>query len=113
MGLARGELRKSLASWGLSECEFTAVLVLSELLTNAVQHARVPGRQVATRFSRSGSMVRIEVHDASPVWPEVRVPDPYSCGGRGLGLVAELSDQWGVSDRTGVGKCVWAELGPG
>jgi anti-sigma regulatory factor (Ser/Thr protein kinase) len=92
--------------------EDAGVLVLSELLTNALQHARVPGRQVATRFVRTeDGTVRIEVHDASPVRPEVRsYEDLYASGGRGLGLVGALSERWGVSERAGVGKSVWAEL---
>ncbi|WTU49698.1 hypothetical protein OG953_22440 [Streptomyces sp. NBC_00057] len=64
------------------------MLVLSELLTNAGQHARVsPGRESETRFRSLGDGVRIEVHDASDVPPQVREPEPGACGGRGLVLV--------------------------
>ncbi|WP_367648437.1 ATP-binding protein [Streptomyces sp. CNQ-509] len=60
----------------MGELEESAVLVVSELVTNAVVHARVPpGREIQTRFVRQDRGVRIEVHDASSVWPVPRVPD--------------------------------------
>lgn len=113
VGLARLELRKALAVWGLSALEDSAVLVLSELVTNAVRHARVPtGREIETRFLPSGlpapDGLRIEVHDASALRPYRRTEDPDACDGRGLPIVDALADAWGVSDRAGVGKMVWA-----
>ncbi|MEV4436124.1 ATP-binding protein [Streptomyces sp. NPDC049585] len=107
VGLARAELRKALADWGLALLEDTALVVLSELMTNAVVHAKVsPGRQIATSFRREADGVRIAVDDASEVRPVLRPQDPES--GRGLHLVSLLSAQWGVDDRAGVGKTVWA-----
>lgn len=51
--LARAELRKALAAWGLSELEGDALLVASELLTNAVRHATTPrDREIETRYVR-------------------------------------------------------------
>ncbi|WP_405795431.1 ATP-binding protein [Streptomyces sp. NBC_01506] len=111
VGLARSELRKALAGWGLAPLEESAVLVLSELLTNAGRHARVsPGREIETWYMRMSDTLRIEVHDASSDWPEVREPDLEAPDGRGLALVAALSDEWGVRHRNGPGKSVWAEL---
>ncbi|MET9657338.1 ATP-binding protein [Streptomyces sp. NPDC006510] len=111
VSLARAELRTALAGWGFPELEEAAVLVLSELLTNAGQHARVtPGREIETRFRPMRGGVRIEVHDASDVPPEVREPEPGACGGRGLVLVEALADRWGYGARCGPGKVVWAEL---
>ncbi|WP_405613263.1 ATP-binding protein [Streptomyces sp. NBC_01511] len=111
VGLARWELRRALAGWGLAPLEESAVLVLSELLTNAGRHACVsPGREIETWYLRMSDTLRIEVHDASPDWPEVREPDPESPDGRGLALVAALADSWGVKHRNGPGKSVWAEL---
>ena len=67
-----------------------AVSVLSELLANAVVHARVPpGREIETRFIRTSTGVRIEVHDASDERPVLRAPD--ESGGFGLQLVDRLS----------------------
>ncbi|MFD3519205.1 ATP-binding protein [Streptomyces sp. NPDC058653] len=102
-----------MAGWGLSTLEDSAVLVLSELVTNAVLHARVPaGREIETRFLPTGFPVpdglRIEVHDASALRPYRRKDDPDACDGRGLPIVDALADAWGVSERDGVGKLVWA-----
>ncbi|MGW1071479.1 ATP-binding protein [Streptomyces sp. NPDC002537] len=89
--------------------EDSAALVLSEILTNAVVHARVSrGREIQTCFRREADGVRIAVDDASDKQPTMRAPDVE--GGRGLTLVACLSDDWGVSDRAGPGKSVWAVL---
>ncbi|WP_432141338.1 ATP-binding protein [Streptomyces sp. bgisy084] len=108
VALARAELRKLLDSWDLAGVSDDALLVLSELLTNAVRHARVSrGREIETRFSREPHGVRIEVHDAAQDWPQPRMPD--DCGGRGLTVVAELAACWGTEARDGgIGKAVWA-----
>ncbi|MFD5034458.1 ATP-binding protein [Streptomyces sp. NPDC058405] len=111
VGLARLELRKALAGWGLATLEEAAVLVLSELLTNAGRHAHVsPGREIETRYLRISDSLRIEVHDASSELPEPRTAELDACDGRGLALVDVLADEWGVSDRNGPGKMVWAQL---
>ncbi|WP_232789008.1 ATP-binding protein [Streptomyces odonnellii] len=108
--MAREELRKTLAGWGLSELEECAVLVLSELLTNALEHACGDRAGVETRFVARPCGLRIEVCDASPKWPEQREPEQGDVNGRGLGIVEALSDQWGWWYRHGHGKTVWAEL---
>ncbi|MCC2275756.1 ATP-binding protein [Streptomyces sp. ET3-23] len=108
--MARYELRKALAEWGMTAVGDSAALVLSELMTNAVVHARVPGRQIETRFMREDGDLRIEVHDATRTVPAQRVPERGANSGRGLALVASLSAAWGVSPRSGVGKLVWALL---
>ncbi|MEV7870383.1 ATP-binding protein [Streptomyces sp. NPDC088124] len=114
VGLARLELRKALAGWGLSGLEDSAALILSELLTNAARHARVsPGREIETRYLAESDGLRIEVHDASCVRPVPRAPDPEAPDGRGLAIVDALADRWGVGARDGgVGKVVWATLSP-
>ncbi|MBT2366825.1 ATP-binding protein [Streptomyces sp. ISL-10] len=107
VGRARSELRKALANWCLNAVEDAALLVLSELVTNAVRHAHVsPGREIETRYLREADGVRIEVHDAADERPAARVPE--ESGGWGLGLVDTLADRWGVDKRDGVGKSVWA-----
>ncbi|MVO83540.1 ATP-binding protein [Streptomyces sp. p1417] len=121
---ARQELRKNLADWGAADLEDAALVVLSELLTNAVRHARAShGREIETRFrrlesDRSGGsdgsggscVVRIEVHDSDAELPVVRPYGPCADGGRGLPIVAALAERWGVTPRNGPGKQVWAEL---
>ncbi|MFG2113314.1 ATP-binding protein [Streptomyces sp. NPDC048718] len=108
--MARRELRKTLADWGLLDIEDAASLVLSELLTNAVRHAHVPGREIETRFFPLREGLRIEVHDSSEQRPLMDLPEAGAVGGWGLPLVDTLSDLWGVSDRQGPGKLVWAHV---
>ncbi|MGW4204232.1 ATP-binding protein [Streptomyces sp. NPDC004726] len=111
VGRARAQLSKALARWGLTVIEDAALLVLSELLTNAVCHAvMTPGREIETRCTRSPGGLRIEVHDAGEGRPSPKEPAPDATGGRGLWLVDTLADRWGVSEREGPGKVVWAEL---
>ena len=112
---ARRELLDTLAAWKLTDLEDTAVLVLSELVTNAVTHAGSPrGREIETRFCRlSDGRLRIEVHDAGDHRPVLRRAADTDEGGRGLLLVdAVTAHQWGVSSRGGVGKLVWAVCAP-
>jgi hypothetical protein len=80
------------------------------LVTNAVTHAYPPyGHLIQTRFVRLESGVRIEVHDSHDSKPERREVFAEEESGRGLALVDVLTGgQWGVSDRDGVGKMVWA-----
>ncbi|MEU5125408.1 ATP-binding protein [Streptomyces mobaraensis] len=106
---AREALRTTLRRWRMGAVEDAAVLVLSELMTNAVVHARVsPGRQVATRFTSEGRRLHLQVEDADRRWSDLSPRGGE--GGRGLLLVEALSQQWGVSERNGVGKSVWALL---
>jgi anti-sigma regulatory factor (Ser/Thr protein kinase) len=110
--LARDDLLLHLVKWGMSaEVADGAVLVLSELFTNAVRHAREPrGRHIETRFARRDGGVRIEVHDANDGRPRMREAPGLEESGRGLLLVERLTGGcWGVSERQGVGKMVWAE----
>ncbi|MFE6163293.1 ATP-binding protein [Streptomyces sp. NPDC056486] len=112
VGQAREGLRKALVAWELSGAEDAALLVLSELLSNAVVHGKVPrGREVETRYLRMACGVRIEVHDTGCELPRpLPLPDGELCSGRGLFLVAAVADRWGVAERTGPGKVVWAEV---
>ncbi|WP_086828502.1 ATP-binding protein [Streptomyces sp. NRRL B-24572] len=110
--LARRELCRALERWDLGALQDAASLVLSELLTNAVRHGRVPGREIETHFARlPGGALRIEVHDASERRPLMSLPEGDGAdGGWGLPLVDTLAAKWGVGDRPGPGKLVWAEL---
>ncbi|MFF7182760.1 ATP-binding protein [Streptomyces sp. NPDC008121] len=107
---ARRELRRTLARWEWGAVEDAASLVLSELLTNAVRHGRVPGREIETHFARVPGALRIEVHDAPERRPLMALPVDGACGGWGLPLVDTLAAKWGIDDRRGSGKLVWAEL---
>lgn len=112
VGLAREGLRKVLAAWELSGAEEAALLVLSELFSNAVVHGTVPdGSEVETRYLRMAGGVRIEVHDDACELPQsAPLPGDDACSGRGLFLVAAFADRWDVAERAGPGKAVWAEV---
>ncbi|MFF0724651.1 ATP-binding protein [Streptomyces sp. NPDC004134] len=81
----------------------------SELVTNALQHTPV-GRRFLVRITCSDNVLRIEVHDASTDTPHLCAPADTDDRGRGLLLVSAFADDWGVADRTGPGKVVWAEF---
>jgi anti-sigma regulatory factor (Ser/Thr protein kinase) len=83
-----------------------ALLVVSELIVNAVAHGAPPVR--AGVDCRSG-VLRLEVSDGSAVPPRVTAPGPEALSGRGVGLVQTVCSAWGV--RPGpVGKTVWCDL---
>ncbi|MFJ5288569.1 ATP-binding protein [Streptomyces sp. NPDC088348] len=102
-------LRMYLTGWGLLEVADVAELALTELIANVVRH--VPGRLCQTYiFWLPGRGVRIEVADGCPRLPSAAVGDELDEGGRGLVLVAALTDNWGVEPRRdGCGKTVWFE----
>lgn len=112
VGLARQRLRQELTARRIStDMLATAELLLSELVTNAVQHAHVPlGREIEVTYELSNSHLRVEVADASDEQPEQRTADSSDEHGRGLLLVADLASMWGVARRAAVGKFVWFEL---
>lgn len=113
VGRARTALRAQLGLWGVDqEVADTAVLLVSELVTNAVRHGKVsPGREIGTRFALREGALRLEVADANDDWPHPRIAGDDDESGRGLGLVDALADRWGTYRRAGgVGKCVWVEL---
>lgn len=111
---ARRQVQGLLESRALDAVASTAALLVSELATNAVLHART---KFEVRISVLGATVRIEVHDRNRRSPVVRHFTTEATSGRGLLLVDELSAAWGTEpDVDGGGKTVWVELptaGPG
>ncbi|MGW2051479.1 ATP-binding SpoIIE family protein phosphatase [Streptomyces sp. NPDC001858] len=103
---ARSDVARQLGVWGLEELSFTAELVVSELVTNAVRYGRAP---ILLRLIHDRSLL-CEVSDASSTTPHLRRARVFDEGGRGLLLVAQLAEQWGTRHSRG-GKTVWAELG--
>ena len=103
------EARAAIFALGLStELEERAALVVSELATNAVVHAR---GLLYVRIWYAHGCLRLEVADRSEVAPKPG-PGPGSgaaMSGRGLMIVAALTKAWGWAPRDG-GKVVWAEL---
>jgi anti-sigma regulatory factor (Ser/Thr protein kinase) len=107
---ARHRAVKAIGHWGGeldAEVLQTAELVLSELLTNAVQHAGT-GR-ISLMLRRLPDAVRIEVDDANSVLPKLDPSDAYNEHGRGMLLVSVLADRYGT-ERTCEGKRCWAEI---
>jgi MEDS: MEthanogen/methylotroph, DcmR Sensory domain/Histidine kinase-like ATPase domain len=102
---ARRFVRETLRAWDEHELTVSAVLVISELATNAVVHANGPFR---VSIRRTQSVVRIEVQDMSPQRPEQRLTS-VDLTGRGIALVAQLSTRWGTDD-SAHGKTVWVDL---
>jgi anti-sigma regulatory factor (Ser/Thr protein kinase) len=84
----------------------TVALLVTELVTNAILHARTPLH--LTVEIRSGR-VRIAVEDESADRPALRHYDPDAVTGRGLALVQQLASSWGV-EPTPSGKSVWCEV---
>jgi anti-sigma regulatory factor (Ser/Thr protein kinase) len=83
-------------------------IAVSELATNCVLHART---DFTVEVVRSGDRVRITVADAGAGAPAVRAPGSSESSGRGLLLVRELSDEWGIDTADdGPGKSVWFAL---
>lgn len=100
---ARWHVAEALADWPSSD---DAVLVASELVTNAVDHGRPP---VRLRVVRTDAAAVIEVTDAGHGTPEPRSAGAHEARGRGLSLVASLARDWGWED-TADGVRVWALL---
>ncbi|WP_251982531.1 SpoIIE family protein phosphatase [Streptomyces violaceusniger] len=101
----RAEVMRKLAEWGLDEAAFTAELVLSELITNAIRHATGP---IRVQLLRDKALI-CEVSDTSSTSPHLRYAATTDEGGRGLFLVAQFAERWGTR-YTSDGKVIWAEL---
>ncbi|OQR61483.1 phosphatase [Streptomyces maremycinicus] len=106
VGRARSDVSRRLSDWGLEELGFTAELVVSELVTNAVRYGRPP---IRLRLIRDRALL-CEVSDGSSTTPHLRRARVFDEGGRGLFLVAQLAEHWGTRHARR-GKTVWAELG--
>jgi anti-sigma regulatory factor (Ser/Thr protein kinase) len=104
--LARHFVIETLKQWGLDQSTFRPALIVSELATNAVLYGV---NEFVVALSRRGDTVRVTVSDPEVALPAPRTAGPAERGGRGLLLVAALSDNWGF-DRTADGKLVWAEM---
>ncbi|MCF3101738.1 SpoIIE family protein phosphatase [Streptomyces roseoverticillatus] len=100
----RAAVTRRLADWGLEETAFAAELLLSELVTNAIRYGSGP-IQVRLLYDRA---LTCEVADTSSTSPHLRHAAATDEGGRGLFLVAQLSQSWGTR-YTPEGKVIWAE----
>ena len=106
---ARRFLTFTLKQWGLVDLVDAAALAATEVVTNAVVHARSAFRLTV----QADDVLLVSVHDTGPTWPggtpQLTPLDLDSEGGRGLLLLEALSDAWGVhNDPTG--KTIWFQL---
>jgi serine phosphatase RsbU (regulator of sigma subunit)/anti-sigma regulatory factor (Ser/Thr protein kinase) len=100
----RAACGRQLAEWDLPEAGFAAELVISELLTNAIRYGSEP---IHVRLLRGRSLI-CEVSDGSSTSPHLRRAAATDEGGRGLFLVAQLTERWGTRYTPG-GKVIWTE----
>ncbi|MGW0551114.1 SpoIIE family protein phosphatase [Streptomyces altiplanensis] len=105
VGLARTVAARQVEEWGLDELVFTTELVVSELVTNAIRHAAAGPIQL--RLIRDRNLI-CEVSDTGHTSPHLRHAGSDDEGGRGLFLVAQMTQQWGTR-YTSTGKTIWAE----
>jgi anti-sigma regulatory factor (Ser/Thr protein kinase) len=103
----RGWAADTLAHLG-EEHLLDVLVVVDELASNAYEHAEGPSWARLTALS-DPCLVVIEVDDTARVRPTVRHPDVAELRGRGMQLVDQLADQWGVHENVD-GKTVWARL---
>ncbi len=104
VGEARAWAARRLAAWGLHDVLFATEVVVSELVTNAIRHAHAP---IRLRLIRDRRLI-CEVSDASNTAPHMRRARVFDEGGRGLLLVAQLTERWGAR-HTREGKTIWCE----
>ncbi|MFK4101975.1 SpoIIE family protein phosphatase [Streptomyces sp. NPDC019531] len=100
----RSTVSRQLARWDLDDLAFTTELIVSELVTNAIRYG---GDPIHVRMLYDRSLV-CEVFDSSSTSPHLRYAAMTDEGGRGLFLVAQLSERWGTR-YTPAGKVIWAE----
>jgi anti-sigma regulatory factor (Ser/Thr protein kinase) len=107
-GQARTKVREAIAAWEIEIDADAAVLLTSELVTNAVTHDG--GDVITLAISCCSCQLRVDVHDSSTTLPSPACVAPFDAEtGRGLMLVDTLADQWGYY-RTSAGKGVYFTL---
>lgn len=103
---------RALLEWEVAHRAGEVLVCVSELATNAFLHGVPPGRGFRVQvWLNNAGLLRLEVHDSGDGVP--RIPDAGADAdgesGRGLLLVSELADTWGVSPRN-PGKIVWCDF---
>ncbi|MFF1277095.1 SpoIIE family protein phosphatase [Streptomyces marokkonensis] len=110
IAVARHQLRELLHDWSSPDQVDSAVLLLSEVLTNVLVHTDADALLLAeVTDGGDGRRIRVEVTDAGDDLPHLRRPGELASSGRGLVLVELLAHTWGVDPR-GAGKSIWFEL---
>ncbi|MFJ5774856.1 SpoIIE family protein phosphatase [Streptomyces sp. NPDC093094] len=110
IAVARRHLRELLHDWASPDQLDSAVLLVSEMLTNVLVHTDTDALLIAEITGNgAGRRLRVEVGDTSDELPHRRHPGELASSGRGLVLIELLADVWGVAPR-GEGKSIWFEL---
>jgi hypothetical protein len=107
VGEARTFVRRVLVDWGLDDTIDVVTLLVSELATNAVLHARTA---YAVVLSKGIGDLRVEVLDGSSVPPRHRQNSAAAATGRGVAMVDQLATSWGThqsAELAGFAKGVW------
>ena len=109
VGAVRREASTQVDTWGLTDLADSVGLLLTELLTNAIQHTN--GARVETELSYSDGILEIEVSDLGNGRARLKKPDEQQENGRGLMIVDSLALDWGTRPRSGKkGKTTWCTL---
>ncbi|MGW7380405.1 SpoIIE family protein phosphatase [Streptomyces sp. NPDC054794] len=107
---ARHQVRELLHDWTSAEQVDSAVLLVSETVTNVLVHTDADALLLAEVSEEAGGRrIRVEVTDSSDDLPHRRSPGELASSGRGLLLIELLAQAWGVEPR-GEGKSIWFEL---
>ncbi|MFJ7048146.1 SpoIIE family protein phosphatase [Streptomyces sp. NPDC101112] len=104
VGQCRADATRKLAEWGLDDLVFTTELILSELVTNAIRYGSGP---IRVRLIHDRHLI-CEVTDSSHTSPHLRYAATTDEGGRGLYLIAQLTQRWGTR-YSPTGKTIWTE----
>ncbi|MFB7914443.1 ATP-binding protein [Streptomyces sp. NPDC056061] len=109
IGQVRRIISAQLRYWHLDPLIDHAALGVTELLTNVHRHAQ-PDKSCTVEVELLLERLTVSVHDHDPRLPTVREAGASSTSGRGLALIAAVSESWGVRPRGGAGKIVWFTL---
>ncbi|WP_329184660.1 ATP-binding protein [Actinacidiphila glaucinigra] len=108
--IARRQVSRVLNGWGVpDDAVDTAVLITSELVTNAIRHCDTR-HLVHVQVTDDGTQLLLEVSDPSHRRPRPTVAPSHAESGRGLMLVRVVAADFGARDRDPVGKTVWATI---
>lgn len=108
IGHVRRIVSAQLRYWHLDALIDPAALGVTELLANVHRHAR-PSKQCTVDLRVLLDQLTVSVHDEDPRLPRIRVAESWETCGRGLALIAALSESWGTRPDGG-GKVVWFTL---
>jgi hypothetical protein len=106
----RSDAANRLRAVNLTSVQDDVELLLTELITNVILHARTP---FEVHLTPVGAGVRVEVIDGSPTMPAAGSLGTDALSGRGLALVQSMSRRWGAHHNPDGGKTVWFEVAPG